>query len=121
MLVFAHMMKTAGSSLSKSLIGHFGWRMHTVSGGLALDEVSYGRQQLEADLAKLSGKVNIISGHPLRPWIDWGEVSQDMSWFTFLREPTSRYVSHFFFDMNRSRGFRTKRFASMKRRDIVEW
>ena len=37
-LVFAHMMKTAGTALTKQLIGHYGAKLHLVPGGLKMDD-----------------------------------------------------------------------------------
>lgn len=40
-LVFAHMMKTAGTALTKQLIAHFEAKLHLVPGGLKMDDCYY--------------------------------------------------------------------------------
>lgn len=120
-LVFSHMMKTAGTSLSKQLIAYFGRKMHIVPGGLDLGQDDYGSQELEEDLRKLGYKVRLIAGHPLRPYVDYGQWESHMRWFTFFREPTSRYVSHYFHDYARSDGFSYACHKRMRNDSIVEW
>lgn len=120
-LVFAHMMKTAGTSLSKELIGHFGPRMHIVPGGLRMDHDYYDAAGLERDFNKLNGKLSLISGHPMRPYIDFGQKEDSMDWFTFFREPHKRYLSHFLHDYEWTRAFSIKRYRHMREKTIVEW
>ena len=44
-LVFSHMMKTAGTSLSKQLAAHFGRKMYIVPGGLKMGDDYYDKSQ----------------------------------------------------------------------------
>lgn len=120
-LVFAHMMKTAGTSLSKQLIAHFGKRMHIVPGGLKMDEDYYDKNSFEKDLHKLNYKLELISGHPMRPYIDFGKYEKNMTWFTFLREPTKRYISHYLHDYKWTDEFSYNRYNNMMDSSIVEW
>ena len=121
MLVFAHMMKTAGTSVSMQLIRHFGKRMHIVPGGLGMSESDYGKWQLENDLRALQTPIDLIAGHPMRPYVDFGQRSKNMAWFTFMREPNERYVSHFLHDLKWTDGFAYKRYSSMKKKNVIEW
>jgi hypothetical protein len=121
LLVFAHMMKTAGTSLSKQLIAHFGGKMHIVSGGLKMDDDYYNKTGLEQDLALFNQKLKIITGHPMRPYIDFGKEEQRMVWFTFFREPKKRYVSHYLHDFKWSGDFSKDRYKGMKDKSIIEW
>lgn len=122
LLVFAHMMKTAGTSLSKQLIAHFGSKMHIVPGGLKMDDDYYDKLKLRDDLDLFNQKLKIITGHPMRPYIDFGkEVEQVMSWFTFFREPKKRYVSHYLHDFKWTDEFSYKSHKGMKNKSITEW
>lgn len=121
-IVFAHMMKTAGTSLSKQLIGHYGRRMHIVPGGLKMDNDYYNEKGFENDFQKLDQKLEIITGHPMRPYIDFGKYEKNMIWFTFFREPNKRYVSHYLHDY-KWKGLFSKKKSQRKRKDlsIIEW
>jgi len=121
LLVFAHMMKTAGTSLSKQLIGHFGGKMHIVPGGLSLDDDYYNKTKLEQDLILFNKKLKIITGHPMRPYIDFDKAERRMVWFTFFREPQKRYVSHYLHDFKWSDEFSKKIHKGMKDKSITEW
>lgn len=120
-LVFAHMMKTAGTSLSKQLIAHFGRRMHIVPGGLKLQDDYYDLEKFEKDLLKLNNRLEMISGHPMRPYIDFGKYEKDMLWFTFFRDPRKRYVSHYLHDYKWTNHFSHNRYRSMNDTSIMEW
>jgi hypothetical protein len=115
------MMKTAGTSLNKQLIEHFGSRMHIVPEGLKMEEDNYGREELETDLQKVRNNLALIAGHPLRPYIDFGPLEHRMEWFTLLRQPEKRYVSHYLHDYKWSQEFSYPRYRNMKNDSIVEW
>ena len=122
LLVFAHMMKTAGTSLSRQLAAHFGRRMHIVPGGLKMNDDYYDGSALKKDLDLFNHRLEIIAGHPMRPYIDFGEeTQQEMLWFTFFREPKKRYVSHYLHDFNWTNSFSSRRYRHMKEKSIVEW
>jgi hypothetical protein len=76
-LVFAHMAKTAGTSLSKHLIQHFGKAMHIVPGGVKKRYDWYGENELLKDLALFNNRLKIISGHPLRPYKNFGPIEKN--------------------------------------------
>lgn len=120
-LVFSHMMKTAGTSLSKQLIGHYGSRMHIVPGGLMLDDDYYDENKFEEDLIKSNHNLKIVTGHPMRAYIDFGEYEKNMVWFTFFREPKKRFVSHYLHDYKWTGNFGHKNHRKMKNKSIVEW
>jgi len=116
------MMKTAGTSLSKQLIAHFGGKMHIVPGGLKMDDDYYNKSRLKNDLDLFGQKLKIISGHPMRPYINFGkDAEQEMLWFTFFREPKKRYVSHYLHDFKWTNNFSSARYKHMKEKSIVEW
>ena len=95
-LVFAHMMKTAGTSVIKNLVEYNGPKVHYVPGGLILKEDNYCYAEMSADFAKLNGRISIMAGHKLRPYNDFGSLEDRLKWITFFREPKKRFVSHFF-------------------------
>ncbi len=114
-------MKTAGTSLNKQLIEHFGSRMHIVPEGLKMDDDYYGSEELQADLEKAPADLALIAGHPLRPHIDFGPLEDRMEWFTLLRQPEKRYVSHYLHDYKWTGEFSYSRYRNMKNHSIVEW
>ncbi|MDZ7755205.1 hypothetical protein [Rhodohalobacter sp.] len=120
-LVFAHMMKTAGTSLSKQLIGHYGNKMHIVPGGLKMGDDYYSETDFEKDLELFNKNLKIISGHPMRPYIDFGRFEDRMAWFTFFRKPQKRYVSHYLHDFKWTNEFAYRRYQQMKNKSIIEW
>ncbi len=107
-LIFSHMMKTAGTSLNKMFIEHFGNQMHIVPGGLELGESIYDYNTLTKDIGIFNNRLRMISGHPLRPYMNFGDLEDNLLWFTFLRNPYERYVSHYLHDLNWTVGFEKK-------------
>jgi len=51
-LVFAHMMKTAGTALTKQLIGYYGAKLHLVPGWLKMDDCYYTDKTLMKTMLK---------------------------------------------------------------------
>lgn len=43
-------------------------------------------------------KAVALAGHGLRPFIDYAEYEQRFQWFTFLRYPIRRVISHYVYD-----------------------
>jgi hypothetical protein len=94
------MMKTSGTSLSKMLVGHFGSAMHIVPGGLDLNAELYSEGKLNRDFDIFHEKLRVISGHPVRPFINYGAFEDQLIWVTFLRDPYKRFISHYLHDLN---------------------
>lgn len=120
-IVFAHMMKTAGTAFNKQFIGHFGRKMHIVPGGLKMDHDYYDKDHFQSDLKKSNFHLQLIAGHPIRPYMDYGEYEKNMHWATILRKPAKRYVSHYFHDYKWSHNFAQKHYKNMKNSSIKEW
>ena len=116
MIVFAHMMKTAGTSFTKMLIWHFGNTMLNVSGGLNLDNPALNSENLATYDNSFKGKIQVISGHPVRPYIDFDEAEKKMRWITFVRNPEKRFVSHYLHSLNWDSYYRNNPGKS-----ILEW
>jgi len=88
-IIFCHIPKTAGTTLQMLLRRHYG-RFHLdVAGGTV-----YSRALLERDL-RLHPRVRSLAGHPLRPFADYGEYAERLRWYTFLRQPIERCISHY--------------------------
>lgn len=85
-IVFAHMMKTAGTAINKSLIGHFGRKMHMIPGGLKMQDDYYDIENFQDDLKKFKD-LKLIVGHPIRPYMDYGTLENNLVWATIFREP----------------------------------
>lgn len=88
-LTFCHTAKTAGTTLQLLLRRHFGIRHLDLPRG---DPYTATRLRWELRLNPL---VRSIAGHSLRPHVDFGPYEDRLRWFTFLREPISRYISHY--------------------------
>ena len=121
-LVFSHMMKTAGTSLSKHLIEYYGKKVHIVPGGLSLrSKDMYNKHRLIEDYHKKKKELRVLIGHPVRPWIDLQTDDINLHWFTFVREPEKRYLSHFIHDYYKTNHFTHKKYKNMISKNILEW
>jgi len=121
LIVFAHMMKTAGASLTKNFIENYGKKVHIVPGGIKMNNDGYGAKELKCDLNKMNGIVRIVSGHPFRPYKDFSENGYNFKWITLMRRPKKRYVSHFLFDYKWTENFGYPKYSSMQEKNIIEW
>lgn len=88
---FTHVQKAGGTTVEAVLRRHFGIRHMVVDpahGWL------YGEQDLAADL-RINPWLKNICGHWIRPFANFGRFRERMVWFTMLREPVARYLSHY--------------------------
>jgi hypothetical protein len=92
-IVFSHIPKTAGTTLSYLLKRHFGNKLLAVR-YRSNNSATYLPEDLNKDLSFLP-RVRLISGHSLKPFIDFKEYEKKMDWFTFLRKPEKRFISHY--------------------------
>lgn len=72
---------------------HFGWRhidVHYRIPGL----VVYRPRDLRFDL-RINPLAQSLSGHSLKPFIDFEEFEDRLVWYTILRDPVSRFISHY--------------------------
>jgi len=56
--------------------------------------VVYTPRDLAFDL-KLNPFVRSISGHSLKPFVNFGELETRLRWYTILRDPRARFISHY--------------------------
>lgn len=88
---FSHIPKTAGLQVARLLQRYHGARHLAVKpskGHL------YQADDLRFDL-RVHRHVVSLTGHSLRPYIDYGAIRDRLSWYTILRNPVDRYLSHF--------------------------
>jgi hypothetical protein len=120
-LVFSHMMKTAGTAFSKQLIQYYGKKVHIVHGGLHLSDTKYDNSQLKKDFEKKNKKLKVLIGHPIRPYMNFDIPEHQLKWFTFLRDPQKRYLSHYLHKYNETHSFTHSRYKNMRNNSIIEW
>jgi hypothetical protein len=105
---FIHIEKTAGRTVRAALLRSFG-------AGHCDIRTPYGRREDESrdrrvpisadDLRRVQWiypDLRGIAGHNVKPYIDLHEARPDLRFFTFLREPVARYLSHY---KNRARAY----------------
>lgn len=92
LLAFCHIPKTAGMSWTRILRGYFGLKHLSVIS--RNPSVGYTLKEMKFDL-KIFPWVESLSGHPLRPYINYGALSRKLVWYTFLREPKERFLSQY--------------------------
>jgi hypothetical protein len=116
------MIKTAGTSLSKHLIEYYGRGVHIVPGGLSLESKDiYNNERLINDYEKKNKKLKVLIGHPVRSWLDLNITGANLRWFTFVRSPEERYLSHFIHKYYATNQFTHNRFKNMPSKTISEW
>ncbi|MEL7221529.1 MAG: sulfotransferase family 2 domain-containing protein [Bacteroidota bacterium] len=122
MLVYSHMMKTAGTSLSKALIRVYGQNMHIISGGLEMNDFFDDQNALIQLEEKHPFALNCVVSHKIRPHINFKTGKHPQQWITFLREPQKRFISHYFYIKKHTHDFDYPRWKSvMNDKSIAEW
>lgn len=106
MYAFMHIEKTAGSTMTTILRRSFGTRHCDIRLPMAkrlrrnLDrKPCVDRDDLER-VQRLYPNLRGIAGHSVKPYEELGEMSPEIRFFTFLRDPAKRFMSHF---LNRAR------------------
>jgi len=101
MYAFIHIEKTAGSTLTTILRRSFGTRHCDIRLPLAkrrMDERDR-RPCIDADdlqsARRLYPDLLCIAGHNVKPYSGLGTLGSDIRFFTFLRDPATRYISQY--------------------------
>jgi len=96
MIVFCHIPKTAGMAINYILKSNFGCR-HVASTTWGKQFPITTERDLDFELFPYA-KVIALSGHGIRPFINYGKYNTRMKWFTLLRNPIDRVISHYIYD-----------------------
>ena len=93
---YIHIEKTGGQSLNFILRNSFGLQHCDV---LSINkDVDYLDAKEFLGLSKLFPNIKSISGHKVKPYSDLtGQIDKDIFYFTFLRDPIQRMISHYQF------------------------
>jgi len=101
MYAFIHIEKTGGSTLLTILRRSFGTRHCDIRVPMNKRPANHRdiRPPVEADdlrrVRRLYRKLRGISGHNVKPYADLSWICPEMRFFTFVRNPRSRFLSHF--------------------------
>lgn len=93
-IMFSHIPKTAGTSLKFLLRRYFGVRLMDAAFNKNQKDLSYQYNDLKSE-KWLFPKLELITGHSVKPYVDFKEFNKQLEWFTFLRKPSKRFVSHY--------------------------
>jgi hypothetical protein len=97
LFLFTHVQKAGGTTVEVIMRRNFGIRhmlVHPRRGWV------YERRDLVSDL-RLNPLARSICSHWLRPFIDFGRYEGRLVWYTMLRRPLDRYLSHFQYHIER--------------------
>jgi hypothetical protein len=107
MYAFVHIEKTAGTTLNAILRRSFGVRHCDIRLPLAKRRFDRGDRRAFVDASdlrrvrRLYRSLRGIAGHNVKPYADLHRECPEIQFFTFLRDPVSRFRSHF---LNRAPG-----------------
>ena len=107
-VAFCHIAKTGGMTMEAMLRRNFGRRHLNVIPRRRGS--TYTARDLRID-RKLHPGLRSIGGHALRPFVAFEEFEESLAWFTMIRDPVERFLSHFEHQATR-RGYTC---------DVAEW
>lgn len=104
MQAFTHIPKAGGSTLTYLLRAQFGLRHIDVEHRFRASalERHYRLQDLRFD-CRIHPKICSMAGHWLKPYVDFGEYTNNLQWYTFVREPSARSFSQYVQDIQLGR------------------
>ena len=91
-LVFSHIPKTAGTTLNYLLRRRFGMNLLAAKVRKDSGDIAYRPVDLKMDLA-IYRHCQCLSGHGLKPYVNFQEFQDKLRWFTFVRRPADRFLS----------------------------
>jgi hypothetical protein len=91
-IVFSHIPKTAGMNLHSILRRHFGINHLGINSSSGKKYTTY--ESLKQVLTSFP-HLKSIGGHGMQAWVDYKEFEQRLKWYTFLRKPLERVLSHY--------------------------
>jgi hypothetical protein len=101
MYAFMHIEKTAGSTMTTILRRSFGTRHCDIRLPMAkrlarnLDRKPCIDRADLASARRLYPNLQCIAGHSVKPYEELGEMAPEIRFFTFLRDPAKRFLSHY--------------------------
>jgi hypothetical protein len=113
MYAFIHIEKTAGSTMTTILRRSFGTRHCDIRLPMSKRQHRYrdGKPCIDrTDLERarwLYPNLRCIAGHSVKPYEELGEMCPQIRFFTILRDPAKRFLSHF---LNRARVYTREAF-----------
>ncbi len=122
MYAFVHIEKTAGTTLNAILRRSFGTRHCDIRLPLAkrrrdrLDQRAYVEAADLRRVRRLYRRLRGIAGHNVKPYADLRANFPEIEFFTFLRNPASRFRSHY---LNRAPGHTRESFDRWTAADWV--
>lgn len=105
LLAYCHIFKTAGMTLRYLLRRHFGPRHLDIEHRMRRHSRAWfadhfvREEDLRFDL-RVYPFARSVCGHFLRPCVDFGRLDNRLHWYTFLRSPSHRYVSHYLWSLH---------------------
>jgi len=98
--VFSHIPKNAGTSIIELMRSTNGLRHIDAIERSRQGIHQYGYHELRSDM-KLMPWATSLSGHLVQPWQNYREFEERMFWFVILREPVSRFISQYTYQVAR--------------------
>ena len=92
------MQKTAGTSINYIFRNNFGWDFISTRPSYTKKDIFNRAIFTKEDLnffLKINKKIKCIAGHSVRTYSDLEEIDIPLKYMTFLRDPVSRYLSHY--------------------------
>ena len=93
-MVYSHIPKTAGTTLNYILQGNFGSDLLSAKYRKGVNKAVYRYEDLSKDI-RLYPNLKCITGHCIKPFVSFKEFESRFIWVTILREPKSRFISHY--------------------------